>query len=293
MARGVAEGLGKELIEVETDLSAFSSPVVGWGMYHGAALASVALLFQHLFRKVYIAATYTYSELLPMASHPMLDPLWSTELTEIEHDGCEATRLDKTTFISEHEIAMRWLRVCPGSPDGAYNCGRCEKCLRTMITLRIAGAQQRCATLPHNLDLEQVSNTYIHGHRMVTRQNLRALENLGSDPELAQALEKGLQVSEATDEETATQLRRRLALWREELKQTRARLKASRRRTRRLTKKAQTSETRSAEQGRLLADRHSALRYRIADAVVGTALQAPGIRYLAQRRRSTEDGRSS
>jgi hypothetical protein len=106
MARGVAEGLGKELIEVETDLSAFSSPVVGWGMYHGAALASVALLFQHLFRKVYIAATYTYSELLPMTSHPMLDPLWSTELTEIEHDGCEATRLDKTTFISETDAVQ-------------------------------------------------------------------------------------------------------------------------------------------------------------------------------------------
>jgi hypothetical protein len=42
-----------------------------------------------------------------------------------------------------------------------------------------------------------------------------------------------------------------------------------------------------------LADHHSALRYRIADAVVGTVLQAPGIRHLAQWRGSTEDGRIS
>jgi hypothetical protein len=102
-----------------------------------------------------------------------------------------------------------------------------------------------------------------------------------------------LRASEATDEETARQLRRRLSLWREELRQTRARLEASRRRTRRLRKKTQISETRLAEQDRLLADRHSALRYRIADAVVGTALQAPGMRHLAKRRRSTEDGQIS
>lgn len=296
MARGVAEELGKGLIEVETDIRAFSGPVVGWGMYHGAALATVALLFQHLFRKVFVAATYTYSELLPMASHPMLDPLWSTELTEIEHDGCEATRLDKTAFISEHETAMRWLRVCPEGPDGDLNCGRCEKCLRTMITLRIAGAQGRCATLPKDLDLELVSNTYIHGNRLVTQQNLRALERPGTDPELARALEESLRASEAADLETARQLRRRLSLLREELGETRARLKVSRKRTRNLRAKTRVPETGSGKpEGRNgpPADHHPALRYRIADAVVGTALRAPGIRHLAQWRRSTDDGRIS
>jgi hypothetical protein len=65
MAREVAKELGKTLIEVEADIRPFPRTLVGWEKYHGAAIASVALLFQHLFRKVLIAATYTYAELTP------------------------------------------------------------------------------------------------------------------------------------------------------------------------------------------------------------------------------------
>ena len=37
----------------------------------------------------------TYAHLGPLGSHPLLDPLWSSEDVELVHDGCEATRLDK------------------------------------------------------------------------------------------------------------------------------------------------------------------------------------------------------
>jgi asparagine synthetase B (glutamine-hydrolysing) len=65
MAQEVARELGVTLIEVETNLRSFSDKVVGWGKYHGAAMASVALLFQHRFSKVLIAATNSYAELTP------------------------------------------------------------------------------------------------------------------------------------------------------------------------------------------------------------------------------------
>ena len=106
-AREVAGELGKPLIEVATDLRSFSDPLVHWGQYHGGALASVGLLFQHLFRKVLIPATFSYADLLPWGSHPLLDPLWSTQLTDFEHDGAEATRVDKAAYISRHETAMK------------------------------------------------------------------------------------------------------------------------------------------------------------------------------------------
>jgi hypothetical protein len=80
--------------------------------YQGAALASVGLLFQHLFHKVLIPATFSYSDLPPWGSHPLLDPLWSTEVTDFEHDGAEAMRVDKAAYVSRHETAMTWLRVC-------------------------------------------------------------------------------------------------------------------------------------------------------------------------------------
>jgi hypothetical protein len=72
---------------------------VGWKLYHGAALAAVALLFQDRLGKILIPPTYSYADLLPWGSHPLLDPLWSTEQTTIEHEGCEATRVEKAAYI--------------------------------------------------------------------------------------------------------------------------------------------------------------------------------------------------
>ena len=151
-AREVARELGKELIEVETNLRSFSDSLVNWDHYHGSALASVGLLFQHQFREILIPSSATYAELYALGSHPLLDPLWSTDLTRFEHDGCEATRVDKSAYISNSETAMRWLRVCWVNPSSAYNCGRCEKCRWTMMNLHAAGALGRCKTLPETLD---------------------------------------------------------------------------------------------------------------------------------------------
>jgi hypothetical protein len=74
MVREVARRLGKSLIEVEANISPFPRRLVGWDQYHGAAMASVALLFQQRFRKVLVASSYTHAELVPWGSHPLLDP---------------------------------------------------------------------------------------------------------------------------------------------------------------------------------------------------------------------------
>ncbi len=189
-AREVARELGKTLIEVETNLRSFSDALVYWVCYHGAALASIALLFQDRFGKVLIPATNTYANLDPWGSHPLLDPLWSTELTEIEEDGCEATRTKKAAYISEYELALERLRVCLDyrNLSSSYNCGRCEKCLRTMIDLRIAGALERCKTLPSTIDLKAVANIHLRTDTIFSaKQRLKVLERLGTEPDLARA----------------------------------------------------------------------------------------------------------
>jgi hypothetical protein len=138
----VARELGKFLIEVEKNHRSFSTEIIGWGKYHGAALASVALLFQNRFRKVLVATSFSYADIIPNGSHPLLDPLWSTELTASSMTGAEATRVANVAYISQYKLAIQWLRVCLKNPNGACNCGRCEKRLRTMISLRIVGAQE-------------------------------------------------------------------------------------------------------------------------------------------------------
>ena len=64
------------------------------------------------FTEVNIAFTYDWEHLFPWGSHPKLDPLWSNGKVLLSHDGCEATRLDKTRLVSEHPIALETLRVC-------------------------------------------------------------------------------------------------------------------------------------------------------------------------------------
>ncbi len=146
--RRAACDIGLPLLEVETNIRGFSDRYVDWLDAHGAALGSVALLLGQLFRRVYVPATDTYATLAPMGSHPLIDPLWSTERVEIVHDGCEADRLDKLRAIDGCPAARAWLRVCVRKGANAYNCGHCWKCVRTMVGLRVLGIADRFETLP-------------------------------------------------------------------------------------------------------------------------------------------------
>jgi hypothetical protein len=72
----------------------------------------------------------------------MLDPLWSTERTEIVHTGHDAERLEKLAMLADHGIDWTTVRVCHRE---AGNCGRCEKCLRTMLGLYAVGVDPAVA----------------------------------------------------------------------------------------------------------------------------------------------------
>jgi hypothetical protein len=195
--RRAAAELGKPLIEVETNLRAFADRHARWSSeYFGSALCSVALLLSEVLGKVYIAASFTeaLSVRTPSGSHPHLDPLWSTEATEIVFDGMERDRLQKAARIAESEVALRSLRVCWQNRGRTYNCGSCEKCLRTMVNLRIAGALDRCSTFERPLDLRGVARIVCRDQyeRLLVEENLLACQRAGSDPELERALRESL-----------------------------------------------------------------------------------------------------
>ncbi len=197
--RAAAAELGKPLIEVETNLQDVLEDFVDWRMLFGPALASVALLLAPVLRKVYVAASDTYRHgLHPWDPHPLLDPLWSTDTVEIVHDGCEASRIDKAARLATSDTALKYLRVCWGYREaydkGLYNCGHCEKCLRTQVNLYLAGALDRCATLDHTLDYAALSRLPIQkaSLRIYVEENLEAAERLHTNPALVQALRESL-----------------------------------------------------------------------------------------------------
>jgi hypothetical protein len=218
--REVAERMGKELVEVETNLRSFSDSHADWILYFGSAMASVALLLQRDFRRVFFAAGFAHSDWAqyppPAGSHPGLDPLWSTEATEIVHADADATRIEKIQYLADQPLAMDHLLVCYQGAGEPYNCGRCGKCLRTMTSLRLAGGLERCRTLPDEVDLEAVAAMWDRSgsQPQFIEQNLRLARE--RDPELARALRSALE---------GHRLRWEVERWRERGRLARARVR--------------------------------------------------------------------
>jgi hypothetical protein len=183
--RRISRELGKPVIEVETNVLEFTDH---YG-YYGTVLPSIGLMLSPQFRKIYIASNVSYDDLLPDSTHPLLEQRWSTEVLTFEQDGCEANRIEKIAYIAQSDVALRSLRVCLQNPDDFYNCGQCEKCLRTKIALQAVGALERCTTLDHRLDVEAVSRMTFRPNLLpFAEENLRALENSGRDTDLVEAL---------------------------------------------------------------------------------------------------------
>jgi len=187
-----ADELGLPLVHVRSNLRRFAAEQgVHWLDFHGSALASVAHLLGGQFHTVLVSATTTYAELYPLGSHPMLDPLWSSEDVTLVHDGGEASRVEKLAALAELPAARRWLRVCWKDGSNAENCGRCEKCLRTMVGLRIAGVADRFSALPP-LRLSDVARVKVPGLGTTWSGYLAQLEATGADPPLERALRTAL-----------------------------------------------------------------------------------------------------
>jgi hypothetical protein len=167
-----AERCGKRLRVVRTDLRTLLDPCVSWEVAHGPALATIALLLSPVCGRVLIGSTTTYAELAVRGSHPLHDHLWSTEGCRIEHCGAHLTRTQKLEQVAECQDALDVLRVCWRHVD-RYNCGSCEKCLRTMVALEALGALERCPAFAVPLDLDAVANLRLSDDEAIWwRENL-------------------------------------------------------------------------------------------------------------------------
>jgi len=156
--RAAAGRLGLPLLHIRTNVRAFSDRWLLWGdHYVGSGLATVALMLSGVFDELLIPATHSNRDHFPYGTHPQTDPLWSTERMRLRVHGLQTSRPAKVAEISRSTVALDTLRVCWENWGGAYNCGTCEKCQRTMLELYLASALDRCATLPHTVDLDAVA----------------------------------------------------------------------------------------------------------------------------------------
>jgi hypothetical protein len=146
--------LGVHLLTARTNIQHFGIRS-DWGIFCGSALSGLALVLGRLVTRFYVPATHTYSDLMPWGSDPRVDHLLSTETLETVHDGASATRVVKTAVLASWPETFTRLRVCYAK-NGLNNCSRCEKCIRTMVTLDMFGALPNYTTFTLPLERRMV-----------------------------------------------------------------------------------------------------------------------------------------
>ena len=143
--------LGLPIYAVDTNLYAFTNvPWITFDRLSYCSIYSCILALQNAIFRYYTSSTYNYSEIkkFDFQSHNFdmaefcesyLIPLIQTENFELIIDGCQYRRVDKLKKIVDWNITQKYLNVCITRLPDAFNCGYCQKCLRTLLPLEIMG----------------------------------------------------------------------------------------------------------------------------------------------------------
>ena len=196
--RDVAVELGLGLVEVETNLRQFGQAHISWvKAFFGAGLGAVALLLAPRFKRVFLPASVSSDQLMPMGSHPDLDPYWRNEQMQLLHDGLEATRFEKIRQIGAWQTARDNLRVCYQKNSQHLNCGHCRKCLWTMMMLKATGDLEKVRTFASPLDLRELRlyPPVPKYERDRFEEAIRLLQERAAEPEFRRVLQEMLEAN--------------------------------------------------------------------------------------------------
>jgi hypothetical protein len=153
--------LGIDFIVLATNLREFRLAILRdlLSSYAGA-ITACALAVGPLLRRFYISSSYRYDAQGTVDDlRPIIDPLLSTEATDILYGGAEATRFERLQAISQWPATWSRLRVCT-NPDWrnvdpvtrkVVNCCQCGKCQLAQIALELTGTADRFTTFAQPL----------------------------------------------------------------------------------------------------------------------------------------------
>ena len=193
----VAGHLGKNAVAVITNLRQTRLPKVDWGLrMHGPAIGAVGLLFDRRWGKILFSSSQTRHDAKPWGSHFLTTPLMSSSNVRFIEYGTEFNRFEKTREIAKSAVALQQLHVC-WREGSEKNCGRCEKCYRTLLALELLGARERAISFPQNdFSLAYARQIHLSSRLMVPLfAELKAAAQLMSRPDVAAAVEACLQAN--------------------------------------------------------------------------------------------------
>jgi hypothetical protein len=196
--RSLASEEDFSLLSVHTNTRLLSGDYTCWtSVGFGAANAAVAHALSRRFSKLLLASDGNGVDPPPGGAHPLLDRYFSTEAVEIWHEHAPWTRLDKLRLLADWPAALRLMQPCHYvtiPPAGQINCGRCEKCVRTMLGLLALGRLKESSAFPH----DDVTAAMIRSIPVATSVKADLLEQLveplrnAGRPDLVAAIERKL-----------------------------------------------------------------------------------------------------
>jgi hypothetical protein len=164
LAREAAAAIDLPLSVIESNIRWLTDPLVrNWEDVVGAGLSCLALSLSGGIDRMLIPSGESWMGLEPGGANPLLDPLFSTEFTEIEHGDMTLDRSGKVAWLARHHPELiPYLKVCfvENRPD---NCGRCGKCLLTMAALLAVDALEQASGFPDTIDTVLIEEKGITG----------------------------------------------------------------------------------------------------------------------------------
>ena len=169
--------MGLPIIEIETNFAVLYNRILPhYGDSGYIRNMSIVLSMQKLFKRYMYASSYQVNDLKHgFGSHfYLVSQLLSTPSTNITISLPIQTRTDKTKMILDVPLSYKYLNVCWGylNIDEGFadiekvkekylNCCRCDKCLRTLLTIDIMGYKDKYANIFDVKEYERVKNRYI------------------------------------------------------------------------------------------------------------------------------------
>ena len=196
LVRDAARRLDLPVVVVSSDVPRAIVDLLDFDDATSAMLASVVLSLPGLAGRFAIPSTCGYADIVPLGTHPLLDGLWSTEAVAMEHDSCVATRDGKVEWLVRNRPdLLDTLHICL-EQDSTENCGRCGKCLWTMLLLHLNGALAE-SSFPDRIDpvrLRRELRPALHHLKVMERVHERLAER-PEDAELARAARHAIRAS--------------------------------------------------------------------------------------------------
>lgn len=149
--RPIAQDAHLRVVPVASNLRTFAVDFPSWALRSiGAFLSAVAHAFSGRVARMLVPTVGGTNPLELEGCHPMLVPFWSSTAVAAVCDGSGMTRIDRLRLLTDWPAAMSILQSCQQHDVAAehINCGRCNKCHRTMVALEALGRLEAAPTFP-------------------------------------------------------------------------------------------------------------------------------------------------